>query len=88
MDGLHWYKTTAAEDPTNPVWEPEEEDETAAWRLPEASHHVLIPLKELDLDLQACSFVSELCLFVYSSAPSQKLNRHVLGSRRLSFRGI
>lgn len=53
VDGLHWYNTEPASDPSHPVWMPDEEDEEAAWRLPEASHQVLIPLKEMDLDLQA-----------------------------------
>lgn len=53
VDGLHWYNSEGATNPTHPVWLPEEEDESAAWRLPEASHQVLIPLKEMDLDLQA-----------------------------------
>ena len=54
VDGLHWYATDPAADAAAPVWAGEggDDDSAAAFRLPEASHEILIPLKEMDLDLQ------------------------------------
>lgn len=48
-DGLHWYKTGKAYDGPNPVWETT--GDVQAGDL--GKHLLLIPLKELDVGLQA-----------------------------------
>jgi hypothetical protein len=52
VDGLRWFTTQAAHDADSPVWAPAQEDPAEAFHVPDASHQLLVPLKELDLDLQ------------------------------------
>lgn len=54
VDGVHWYKTAAAEDAVNPAWHAKDPgtDDPDGDEL--GGHHFLLPLKELDLGLQAC----------------------------------
>ena len=52
VDGVHWYKTEAAEDAANPVWGEEADDADDPDEDGPDPCHFLLPLKELDLGLQ------------------------------------